>query len=59
MNKVFSTFDSLNKELLPGFHLIDTFSNHFSFYLVNRKDNDAKIAHYIKLDNIYENFFID
>jgi len=43
LNEVFPSFDSLNKELSSGFHLVDTFSDHFSFYSVNRKDADAKL----------------
>ena len=35
LNKVFSSFDSLNKEISPGFHLIDIFSNYFYFISVN------------------------
>lgn len=37
LNEVFSSFDSLNKEISPGFHLIDIFSNYFSFISVNQK----------------------
>jgi len=47
LNEVFLIFDSLNKELSPAFHLINTFSSHFSFYSVNRKDTDAKIKNHI------------
>jgi len=43
LNEVFPSFDSLNKELSSGFHLVDTFSDYFSFYSVNRKDADAKL----------------
>ena len=57
LNKVFSTFDSLNKEL--SFCLINTFSSCLSFYLVNRKNTDTKITHCIKLNNIYKNSLID
>ena len=42
LNEVFLAFDSLNKELFPGFYLIDNFSNHFSFHSVNQKDTDTK-----------------
>lgn len=37
LNKVFSSFNSLNKELSPSFHMMDNFSDHFSFYSVNQK----------------------
>jgi len=59
LNKVFPTFNSLNKELSPSFCLIDTFYDCFSFHSVNRKDPDTKIPYHIKLDNIYENSLID
>jgi len=35
LNKVLPPFNSLNKELSPRFHLVDTFSDHFSFISVN------------------------
>jgi len=41
LNKVFSSFDSLNKELSLGFCLVDIFSNFFSFLSVNQKNFDA------------------
>jgi len=41
LNKVFPFFDSLNKKLSPGFHLVDIFSNSFSFLSVNQKNLDA------------------
>ena len=59
LNKVFPTFNSLNKELSPSFCLIDTFYDCFSFHLVNRKDANPKIPYHIKLDNICENSLID
>lgn len=44
----------MNKKLSPGFHLINTFPNNFSFISVNQKDTNALQTHYNKLDNIYE-----
>ena len=35
LNKVLSSFDSLNKEHSSGFYLVNTFSDHFSFLSVN------------------------
>ena len=35
LNEVFLAFDSLNKELSPGFHLVDDFSDYSSFHSVN------------------------
>ena len=58
LNKI-SSFDSLNIELSLGFHLVNTFSNCFSFHLVNQKDADAKIAHCNKLNHIYKDSLID
>jgi len=54
LNKVLSSFNSLNSKLQPGFCLVDTFSDQFSFTLVNHKDTDALKTHNIKLDKIYE-----
>ena len=54
LNEVFPSFDSLNKELSPGFHLVDSFLNHFSFLKVNQKDFKLLTAHQNKLDNIYK-----
>jgi len=31
LNEVFLSFDSLNKEISPGFHLINILFKHFSF----------------------------
>jgi len=39
--------------------LVDTFTNHFSFHLVNWKDTNAKIAHHNKLDSIYKDLLIN
>jgi len=57
LKKIYLVFDSLNKKLSSGFHLVDTFPDYFSFYLVNCKDIDAKIIHQNKLENIYEASF--
>jgi len=54
LNKVFPFFNSLNKELSLGFHLVNNFSDHFSFYSVNQKDANTIITHQNKLDSIYE-----
>ena len=35
LNKVLHSFDSLDKELSLGFHLVNTFLDHFSFVSVN------------------------
>ena len=36
LNKIFPAFDNLNRELSPGFCLVDIFSDHFSIHLVNQ-----------------------
>jgi len=45
LNKVFSSFNSLNKELSSGFPLVDSFSNCFSFLKVNQKDPKSLTAY--------------
>jgi len=59
LNKIFPSFDSLNRELSPSFHLVDTFPDCFSFHLINWKDANVKIAHCKKLNSIYKNSLID
>ena len=59
LNENFPYFGSLNKELSPGFCLLDIFSNCFSFYSVNQKNSDTKFAYCNKLDNIYKNSPMD
>ena len=54
LTKIFPAFDSLNKELSPSFHFVDTFPSHFFFYLANQKEVNVKIAHQNKLENIYK-----
>ena len=45
LNQILPVFDSLNKELSPGFQLIDSFPNYFSFYTVNCKDAKTRAAY--------------
>ena len=54
LNGNFLSFHKLYKELSPVFYLVDMFSNHFFFYIVNCKDADTKNAHHNKLNKIYE-----
>jgi len=37
---IFPSFSPLSQEFTPGFCLTDTFSDHFSFNLVNKKEKD-------------------
>jgi len=39
-NKVFPSFDPLNLKFVPGCRVIDTFSNHFSFYQFSKYNED-------------------
>ena len=55
LNQVFSVFNNLNREISLGFHLIDTFSDHFFFHTVNHQDIAVRTAHQNKLKNIYKN----
>jgi len=54
VNENFPSFDNLNKKLSSGFHLVDMFSNHFSFLSVNQKDPVSLNIHQDRLDNIYK-----
>lgn len=51
-NKVFSFFFPFNYKLSLGNRLIDTFSNQFSFYSLNRKSKHSVKSHLLKLNNI-------
>jgi len=59
LNEVVPSFDSLNKELSPGFHLVDTSHNHLSFLSVNQKNSNTLTAHQNRLDNVYEDSLIN
>jgi len=59
LNKVFSFFDSLNKENFSDFYLVNTFSNYFSFHSVNWKDSNILTTYCNRLENIYENSLIN
>jgi len=45
LNEVFPSFNSFNKEISPGFYLVDSFSNCFSFLAVNQKDSELLTAY--------------
>ena len=53
LNQILLVFNNLNKELSPGFCLVDTFSNCFSFNVVKYKDTKVRTTHLNKLKNIY------
>lgn len=52
LNKVFSSFNSLNRELFPGKRLINTFSSHILFHKVDCCSNESKTHHCDNHDNI-------
>ena len=54
LNQVLSAFDNMNKELSPGFCLIDTFSDCFSFNIGKCKETEVRTAHLRKLNDIYK-----
>ena len=56
LNKIFSAFDKLHKELSSSFRLVDNFSNHYSFHTVNWKNTEVKNAHLHFLDKIFDDF---
>jgi len=53
LNEVFLSF---NRLLLPGFQLVDNFSDHFYFYIVNCKNTGVKNAHLYTFDKIFDDF---
>jgi len=56
LNKVLPFFDSLNKELPIGFHLVNTFSDHFSFLSVSEKYYNLKTKELVKEKKIELNY---
>jgi len=42
LNEILLSFNPLHKELMPGFQLVDIFSNFFSFNITECKVNDYK-----------------
>jgi len=51
-NKVFPSFDPFNKKISPSHHLIDIFSNHFSFHILLKQDGNNLKAHIHLLNDI-------
>ena len=49
---IFSLFSPLNQEFSPGSHIINNFSDCFSFNLVNEKEKDKDKIHTQELDKI-------
>jgi len=51
-NEVFPSFDLFNKEFALGHHLIDVFSNFFSFHTPNKQSDANLKVHIQSLNNI-------
>jgi len=52
LNRILSSFDSLNSEFHPSYRLIDIFSSHISFHNADHSSNKSKAAHCKKLNKI-------
>jgi len=59
LNRVFSTFNSLNSILYLGCKLIDIFSSYIVFHNADCSSNESKISHCKKLDEIILEFLSD
>ena len=59
LNRIFSSFNSLNCKFSSSFRLIDNFPSCFSFYQANHKDKESKEAYLCKLDEIFKNTLMD
>ena len=59
LNKVFSVFNKLHKELSSSFRLVDNFPNYYSFHTVNWKNTKVKNAHLYLLNKIFDNSISD
>ena len=51
-NEVFPSFDTFNREFIPGQCLIDIFTNHFSFYTLRNCSNNNFKTHLQSLNNV-------
>ena len=49
---IFPSFSPLNSEFSPSYHIMDNFSDHFSFNLVNKKEKEKDKIHAQELDNM-------
>jgi len=47
-----SSFDPLNPEFTPGYRIISTFSNCFSFHSFNKHNNDSLLSRLCQLDSL-------
>ena len=51
-HRIFPSFSPLNPEFSPGHCIMDEFSNHFSFNLVNKKEKEKYKTHAQELDDM-------
>jgi len=49
---IFPSFSPLNPEFSPGHRIMDNFSDHFSFNLVNKEEKEKDKIHAQELDNL-------
>ena len=49
---IFPSFSPLNPEFSPGLRIMDEFSNHFCFNLVNKKEKEKNKTHTQELDDM-------
>ena len=59
LNGILPLFNPLHKELMPGFQLVDTFSNFFSFNVAEYKVNNYKATYLWKVDDIFKDSLCD
>ena len=52
LNRIYNSFDSLNKEFHSERRLVDLFSNLFSFHKADQKSDKSKTHHYKLLNEI-------
>ena len=50
--RIFPSFSPLDPEFFPGHCIIDKFSNHFSFNLINKKEKNQNKIYGQELDNL-------
>ena len=57
LNRIFSSFDPLHKELSPSFRLVDSFSDHFYFHTVTIKIKKAKKPIFTNSTKVLKTFY--
>ena len=59
LNGIFKSFDPFNHEFSSSNRLVDSFSSHFSFFLLDRKGVDFRKTYLYKLDKVIFNASAD